>query len=293
MKRVKRLVRALLSPPPAITAACVPLAAAALAWVFLSHREAGPAAYTAYAFSFYTLVIVLLRLCPALGRAKGRALALAEKNPHIRRYRTDPRFKTVVSLLRSLSLNLLYAAVKLVSGLYYGSAWLITLAAYYALLTVMRFLLFTHLRQGPDSLAAEWRRCRLCGAVLALMNIVLTGMIILVLRRDEGYSYGGMLIYAMALYDFFIIITASVNLVKSRRHNSPVLSAARAVSLASALISMLSLETAMLSRFGGPEDDAFRHGMVAATGGVIAGALLAMAAYMIAAATKHLKNDPL
>ena len=54
----------------------------------------------------------------------------------------------------------------------------------------------------------------------------------------------------MAMYAFYNIITAVMNVVKYRKYRSPVMSAAKVVSLAATLVSMLSLETAMLTQFG-------------------------------------------
>ena len=54
---------------------------------------------------------------------------------------------------------------------------------------------------------------------------------------------------AVALYTFYTTIMAVVNLVRDRKSGSPVMAAARGVNLAAALVSMLSLETAMLTQF--------------------------------------------
>ena len=76
----------------------------------------------------------------------------------------------------------------------------------------------------------------------------------------------------------------------SRRHRSPAISAAKAVNLASALVSMLALETAMLAQFGSAHDpDAFGRGMTAATRACVCFAVLVMAVWMIVRATCRLR----
>ena len=57
----------------------------------------------------------------------------------------------------------------------------------------------------------------------------------------------------MAMYAFYSVITAVVNLVKFRKHGSPILPEAKAINLVAAMVSILSLETEMLAQFG--EDD--------------------------------------
>ena len=115
------------------------------------------------------------------------------------------------------------------------------------------------------------------------------GIIVYMVTQDRGFSYPGLLIYAMAMYAFYITISAIINVIKHRSHKSPVMSAAKAVSLTAALVSMLSLETAMLARFGSDETE-FRRMMLGASGGIVCAFVLAMAIYMIVRSTKQLKK---
>lgn len=63
------------------------------------------------------------------------------------------------------------------------------------------------------------------------------------------------------------------------------------VPVAAALVSMLSLETAMLTQFDNGENPAaFRRVMTGATGGCVCLGVLAMAVYMIATATGQLRR---
>lgn len=246
-----------------------------------------PIVYFIYSFSAYSLVI----LCVALQRwGQYVLLPAVNRQPLVRRYRTDLLFKSHLSLYLSLLLNLLYAVFKLVSGIWYGSVWLITLGIYYLFLLCMRCLLAHYLRRVPvgANLRAEYRRCRACGIVMALMNLALMGVIVLVLRQNRTFHYPGSLIYAMALYAFCAVASACVNLVKLRRQGSPVLSATKAISLAAALVSMLSLETAMLTEFGSG-DDLTRQLLTGLTGGAVCLIILLMALVMILKANRQLR----
>ena len=122
------------------------------------------------------------------------------------------------------------------------------------------------------------------------MNLALSGMVLFLVRQEGGYEYPGVLIYVMAIYAFYAIITAAVNLVKFRRHGSPALSAAKAINLTAALVSMLALETAMLSQFGGEDDALFRQVMLSVSGGVICAFVFGMAVCMIVHATRQIKQ---
>ncbi len=252
--------------------------------------------YASYLASAYALIITctgLIYVNTAIGGVKKfvsdhplmkkfRSTAVGEK------YMTDVRFRTGVALYQGFFVNLLYILIKLVSGIVYRSAWFIALAVYYILLAVMRFLLVRRLDTRDE--AAELRRYRLCGIMLLFMNQALTGIVVFMVRQNRGFDYPGLLIYAMAAYSFYAVTIAIVNIVKTRRHKSPILSAAKAINLVAAMVSILSLETAMLAQFGGNDDPLFRPVMTGATGGGVCTIVIGMAIYMIWRANKNLKK---
>lgn len=126
-----------------------------------------------------------------------------------------------------------------------------------------------------------------------LVIYVLAGenVVILVVHQNSGFEYPGMLIYVMAMYTFYATIMAVRNVIKFRRYGSPVLSAAKVISLTAALVSMLSLETAMLTQFGAANDPAFRQVMTASTGAGISVLVLGMAIFMIVHSAKQMKQE--
>lgn len=208
------------------------------------------------------------------------------------RFMGDVRFRTEVSLYQGFFFNLIYIVMKMAAGVYYQSIWFVSLAVYYMLLAIMRFLLLYRgkRKKQREPMAEELHRYRLCGIMLLLMNQALAGMVVFMVRQNQGFDYLGYLIYLMALYSFYSVIIAVMNLIKFRKHGSPVLSAAKAVNLVAAMVSILSLETAMLARFGG-DDEAFRASMTGATGGGICTIVIGMAVFMIVKSTKGIKGD--
>ncbi len=290
MERFKRILYRLLFPGTAVVLLSIPVLIGSMVYVFGFGHDSEWIAYPLYIISAYALVILCAQVVQLL---RSGIRARLYQNRYIRRYLTDIPFKVRVSLYLSLGVNLLYAAMNLGSGIYYRSVWSGTLAAYYVFLSVMRFLLLRYVsRQGVGRhRAAEWRRCRLCGAILLPMNMALAGVVVLVLQDNEGFEYAGMLIYIMALYAFCATITAVVNVFKYRKYDSPVLSAAKVVNLAAALVSMLALETAMLTQFdSGENPENFRQVMIGTTGAAVCAIVVGMAVYMIAHATRQLRR---
>lgn len=94
------------------------------------------------------------------------------------------------------------------------------------------------------------------------------------------------LIGALAAFSFTAITVAIVNIVKYRKYHSPVWSASKALSFVAALVSMLTLEDAMLATFGQAEGEGFRQLMGGLSGAGVTAAVLAIAIYMIVVSTK-------
>lgn len=296
MERFKRILKAAFFLPPLPTV-LISLPSFILVFYCLSMEIDGAIAYISYGLSAYATVITVTgftRIVRAVRRGIGN-IPLVKKllaHPLGGRYMTDVAFRTKLSLYISFFINLLYIVMKMVSGIYYRSAWFVALSFYYILLAVMRFLLLRHVNRkavGTDMLS-EWRRYRLCGIVLLLMNQALAGIVLFIVHQNRGYDYPGFLIYAMAAYTFYITIIAVINLVKFRKHGSPILSAAKAINLVAAMVSMLSLTTAMLAQFGGNDKADFRRIMTGAVGGGVCVIVLGMAVFMIIRATKKLKT---
>lgn len=214
--------------------------------------------------------------------------------PFVRRWREDIRFRSRLSLYLGFAVNLLYAVLKFVSGVFYRANWFVILALYYAFLAVMRFSVLSSVRRDPngENMIAEHRRCRLCGFLLLMMNLVLSCMAAFLIARRGSYAYPGTLVFLIAAYTFYMFIAAVINLVRYRKYKRPLLSAAKVISMTAALASMLSLEAAMLEQFG-KEDDGFlfRETMIGVSGAVICVSTLCMSIIMIARSSHALKKN--
>mgnify|MGYP005763498383 FL=1 len=288
MEPWRRILKRLLLPGKAVVLLSIPVSAALLIYAFGFACGDDPIVYLSYSISAYSLVIV----CVQLFQWSKNFSARLHRNRYIHRYLTDLSFRTHLSLYLSVGLNLVYAVMKLFFGVRYRSVWFGTLGVYYTLLTVMRFLLIRHVNRHAfgRELVPEWKRYRLCGAILIPMTLALSGVIVLIIEKDQGFQYPGYLIYVMAMYAFYAAIAAVAHIVKYRKLQSPVLLAVKVISLASALVSLLSLETAMITQFGDSGDVLFRMVMVGCTGAGVCVIVLGMAAYMLIHATKQLRG---
>ena len=152
------------------------------------------------------------------------------------------------------------------------------MAVYYLVLGGMRaYLIVSYRKRTPP----QECRCYCTAAwLLFLLNVPMGGMIVLMVRTNSGFSYPGYVIYLSALYTFYTMVTAVINLVKFRRLGSPILSAAKVLNFVAAMMSVLGLQTAMLSGFS-TNGEGYRRMMNAITGSFVYGTVILTAVYML------------
>lgn len=287
----KKAGKKLLFPPLWLVLLLTAVSAAGLAAVFLNGLSTAPVAYAVYVVSFYTLTVLCLacwKTGPGYYRSvKGRVY----ENKYANRYLTDAAFKTHVSLYISLGINLLYAAANAFSAVFYRTWWFALFAIYYVILAVMRFLLVRYVNRNSigSSRMGELKRSRLCAYILIFVNLILSGAVLMMVYFDRGFEYRGILIYVMAMYTFYMTGSAIRDMITYRKLGSPVMSASKIIKFAAALVSMLSLETAMFSQFGGDMSPEGEQLMIMLTGAGIAITVVAMAMYVIIRNTREIR----
>ena len=287
----KKLIK-YLYPPLWVIILLVLICTAALVYTFIGGYEAHPVAYFTYVLSFYTLTTVVMWCIKLIPKHYRTAKEKVYSNPVGEKLMTDMKFRTHVSLYGSLGVNLIYVALNALSGFLYHTSWFFVLAFYYTILAVMRFLLVRFVNCvgiGTDRFK-ELRRSRLCGYILLTVNLALSGAVLMILYQNKGYEYHGILIYVMAAYTFYITTLAIINLIKYRKLGSPVMSMAKIINMAAALVSMLSLETAMFSQFGKDMSNENKQIFIMLTGAGVSIVIVTMSVYSIVKNSKEIKK---
>ena len=288
----KRIGKKLLFPPVWLLVILVLLSAAALVFVFVKGMQTSIPACIIYALAFYTLCVTILFFAMVLPGQYNTIKQKIYNHPLGNRYMTDKVFRTRISLYASLTVSLLYVGINLWSWSISRSWWFVVLAAYYAIMAVMRFLLIRYVRSNRVgvSILKEWKRSRLCACILLLLNLSLSGAVLMIVYQNRGYDYPGILIYVMALYTFYSTIHAIVDIVKYRALGSPVMSTVKIVSLSAALVSMLNLETAMFAQFGADMAQQDQNLMIILTGAGISATVVTLSVILIVNATKEIRR---
>ena len=285
----KKVGKALLFPHIAIMILLVPTATVLLVGSMVFVGTESVIAYISYVLSAYTLTVWCFR-APSLIKGFKR---FRNENKYVRKWRENVRLRVNVSLYGSLGWNALYGILQLWLGFYHRTFWFYSLGAYYICLAVMRFFLARHTtRYAPgERMQTELKKYRACGIVFLVMNLALALIIFFMVYWNRTFEHHMITAIAMAAYTFTALTTAIINVIKYRKYNSPVYSASKAISLAAALVSMLTLESTMLTTFGdGTMTVMAQKWMLGATGGAISALIVATAIYMIVVGTKKLKQ---
>lgn len=292
MQDWRKVGKKLLFPPVWIIALLTVICTVALVTIFINGWEMSPLAYVSYVFAFYTLTVICIVYWKVLPGYYKSVKSKMHENKYIDRYMTDAVFKSNVGLYRSLAVNLIYVVVNAVSGYIYQTYWFVIFAVYYAIIAMMRFLLVRYVIKNPigNNHLGELKRTRLCACILMTVNLALSAAVLMMVFWNRGFQYQGFLIYVIAMYTFYITVIAVTDMIKYRKYKSPILSITKVIKMASALFSMLFLETAMFAQFGADTSTEVKRLMIILTGAGISVAVVTMAIYMIIQTTREIKQ---
>lgn len=280
MKRTKKILHKVLFPSAWIVLLFSIISIIGMILVTMLDCTNSPLAYCIFALATYALTIFCIFIVVKGKRIYSKTKAGIYAHPIGHRYMTDAKFKTQVSLLGSLTINVGYAVFKLITGIAFSSFWWGAMAVYYMLLSLMRFLLlqYMHLHKKKN-LQMEYRSFQLSGILCLILNLLLTWIIYLMIRDSRSPEYPDGIILIVAMYTFYNITVSIVEIVRYRKYKSPVLSASKAIRFAAALVSMLNLEAAMLSVYGNGMEN-FKI-LTVWTGAGVCAVVLVMSVYMI------------
>lgn len=289
----KRIGKKLLFPSGWLILLLAVVSATSLITVFVKGWEQTVGAYLVYVLAFYTLSVAACFFILVFPKRYGQIKKRIYENPLGNRYLTDRAFRAKSSLYVSLLISLLYVGINLLSWHMMHSWWFMVLAVYYTIMAAMRFLLVRYVRVVAIGvcLLDEWKRSRICAYILLLINISLSGAVLMILYQNRGYDYPGIMIYVMALYTFYSATHAIVDIVKYRSLGSPIMSTAKIVSLSAALVSMLNLETAMFAQFGTDMAQQDQNLMIILTGAGISITVITLSVILIVRATKEIRRE--
>ena len=202
------------------------------------------------------------------------------------------QFKINLTLYGTFLYNSAYAIFTLCIGLWHRSSWYLSIAAYYILLAIMRFslLYYSHSNKAGENLISELKRFKFCGALLLLMNTALTSLTFYHTIENRDFRHKGATAIALGLFTLSLFALSIINVIKYKKFNSPVLFAAKLISFVSALVSMLSLETAVISRYASTLSDKWQKIITGISAFTVLAIIAYIGAFMVVRGNKMIKE---
>ena len=284
----KKLGKALLFPHVAVMIVLLPVAAVLLAVSMALIGTESVIAYISYVLAAYTLTVWCCKIPYLIRFFK----TVKNENRYARMWLEDTRLRVNISLFGSLAWNTLYGLFQMWLGVVHRTFWFGSLGVYYICLAVMRYFLVSHTRRyAPgERMRSELIKYRACGWIFLVMNLSLSLIVFFMLYWDRTFAHHMITAIAMAAYTFTPFTVAIVSMVRYKRYNSPVFSAAKAISFAAACVSMLTLTSTMLTTFGdGTMEPLARKMILGSVGVAVILVVVGMAVGMIARGTRRLK----
>ncbi len=292
---MKRLWEALKNPGGAVfgVACAVTAVFVTLATLAVVFEYGGWPAYPAYALAALSLgyaVYAAVRVAPKI---KAGVLAAADKRRLTAGFVRDFGVRTLVFSGISFAVNIAYVLFNGALGIINRSVWYGSLAAYYLFLSGLRLGIFqagrVAGRKGGDLCARKLKIYRACGAALLALELALAAAVTQMVLSGNPSAHGEIAAIASAAYAFYKLIFAIRNIFKAKRYSDPLVQCFRNINLTDATVSLLALQTTLVTVFSDGETGSMRA-LNAVVGFAVCAFTIAMGAWMIIRADAKLKQ---
>lgn len=282
----KKLGYNLLYPHLAVIICLLPISVAFLVFSLIYLGTESIIAIISYLLAFYVLLVICFRIPNIIQFIKN----FKHENKYMRKWFSDVHLRMNVSLYGSLIWNIIFAIFQLGLGFYHKSFWFYSMFAYYVILGVMRFFLVKHTRKfkANEEIVYEIKKSILCGWLLIVMNVALSIIVFFIVYYNKTFIHSEITTITIATYTFVTFTFAIINLIKYRKYKSPIYSSAKIISLIAGAVSMLTLETTMITTFGVGESKILNQILLSTTGFAVIIFSIIMAIIMIIKGNKLL-----
>ncbi len=250
-------------------------------------------AYILFGVAGVSLAYSVYLIIPIFPKMKSGIIAWMEKYEFTHLLLRNFGFRTVIFAIGSFLMSLLFSSFNAYMGIKNRSIWYGALAAFYIALAFLRGgVLAYHKRrigkkvQNDDYFKAKVYRNS--GISTLILNIALSSAIAQMIFSGEHFTYMGLTIFVYAAYAFYKITISIIALVKAHKQTDLTVRAIRNINLVDALVSILALQTALLTRFNEGEINISIFNTF--TGIIVSLLSVGIGIYMIASANKKLKE---
>ncbi len=205
--------------------------------------------------------------------------------------------RAIIFATLSTLLNVAFAVYYGVFGIKYNSFWYGSLAGYYVILCVIRSATLTSAFVATKKCADEklLQKTKLyiyfgTGIALTVLEIALSVFVAQLIRLGTPVVKNSYIAIASAAYAFYKIVSSIVNVAKARKSRDLVVQTMKNINLSDAMVSILVLQTTLLTTFMSTDNVLFIRKMNTVIGSVICVTTLILSAYMVIKSIKLKKE---
>ena len=268
-----------------------------LVMVFLGFENGARAvvAYALFGVAGVSLAYSVYLIIPMFPKMKSGIIEWMESREFTYLILRNFGFRTLIFAIGSFFMSVLFSAFNAYMGIANRSIWYGALATFYIALALLRggVLVYHKNRIGKKKRAKneEYVKAKIyrnSGIITLILNVALSSAIAQMIFSDAHFSYMGWTIFAYAFYAFYKITVSIISLVKAHKQTDLTVRAIRNINLVDALVSILALQTALLTTFG---DGAMNISLMNTMTGIVVSALsVAIGVYMIVSAHKKMQE---
>lgn len=252
-------------------------------------------AYTLFGIAGLSLAYSVYLIIPLFPKMKRGIITKMESRKFTHLLLRNFGFRTLVFAIGSFVMSLIFSAFNAYMGIANRSIWYGALAAYYIALALLRGgVLFYHKTKNGKKHKEEndeYRKAKVyrnSGVITLMLNIALSAAIAQMIFSDAHFTYMGWTVFAFAAYAFYKITMSIISFVRAHKQTDLTVRAIRNINLADALVSILALQTALLTMFSEEGVDIALFNTL--TGCVVSFLSVAIGIYMIISASKKMNE---
>ena len=167
----------------------------------------------------------------------------------LRSLREDYHFRTVYTTRISAFITFGFTVFNGVIGVLYRSVWNISICIYYVLLAVVRRIIVRSQRKTADKNQDKEiikKTYAVTHIILILIDLALVVPIALMVIGARNYTFGIIPAISMAAYTTYRMTISIIHYLKSKRNENHFIRVIRTINLQDTLVSVLTLQNALI-----------------------------------------------
>ena len=252
-------------------------------------------AYILFGVAGVSLAYSVYLIIPLFPKMKASITAWMENHEFTYLLLRNFGFRTVIFAIGSFAMSLLFSGFNAYMGIANRSIWYGALAAFYIALAFIRGGVLTYhskkigkQKDTPNDEYVKAKVYRNSGIITLILNIALSAAIAQMIFSDAHFTYIGWTVFAYAAYAFYKITMSIISFIRAHKQTDLTVRAIRNINLVDSLVSILALQTALLTMFS--EEGVNISLMNTLTGIAVSVISISIGIYMIVSANKKMKE---